>query len=237
MRKLFTLVLCISFFIICLVGCQSSAQKPAVPDQKPKVTDKNTTDEMTASERRVLANRLSKLAESVDGVERASVVISSIGMTNNDLINMDGGNKNNDANNNLNSTNPNSKMNTDPNNNNLSNRMNNNTNNNNMNNNNMNNNTNNNNNTVSGQMVMVGLTLEPSAMRDPATENKIKNTVANKLKASDRRISQVLVTTDPNLIKRINDVAAGIIEGKPIQNFRDDINDITNKVRNQGPAF
>jgi len=57
------------------------------------------------------------------------------------------------------------------------------------------------------------------------------------LTASDRRISQVLVTTDPNLIKRINDVAAGIIEGKPIQNFQTEINDITGKLKQQRPAF
>lgn len=222
MRKLFTLVLCISFLIISLAGCQGAAQKPAAPERKPEVTDNNTTNEMTASDRRVLASRLSKMAENVKGVERASVVVSSIGMTNTGM------NATNDTtpNNNLNSTNPNSKMNTNPNNN-LNNTMNNT----------MNNTNNAVKNNVSGQMVMVGLTLEPSAMRDPATQNKIKTTVANKLKASDRRISQVLVTTDPNLIKRINDVAAGIIEGKPIQNFQNDINDITNKVRDQRPAF
>lgn len=224
MRKIFVLLLCVSFLLISLVGCQSAAKKPMAPERKPNVTSKKPRTEMTASERRVMASRLSKMAESVDGVQRASVVVSSVGMTNTGMgaANNTNNGVNNNNNNNLNSTNPNSKMNTNPNNN-LNNQM--------------NNNTNNATTNFSGQLIMVGLTLQPSAMRDPATQNKIKSTVANKLKASDRRISQVLVTTDPNLIKRINDVAAGIIEGKPIQNFQNDINDINKKVKQQRPAF
>ncbi|MGS0763104.1 YhcN/YlaJ family sporulation lipoprotein [Syntrophomonas curvata] len=220
MRKLFTLLLCISFLLISLVGCQNAAKKPTTPARKPGVTAKKTSSEMTASERRVMASRLSKMAENVKGVRRASVVVSSIGMSNAGMGTTKSTNKSTTTNN-LNSTNPNSRMNTNPNNN-LNNKM---------------NNTNTAKTNYSGQMVMVGLTLEPTATRDPATQNKIKSTVANKLKASDRRISQVLVTTDPTLIKRINDVAAGIIEGKPIQNFQSDINDITRKVKQQRPAF
>lgn len=161
------------------------------PERKPGVTTKKPTTEMTASERRVMANKLSKMAENVKGVKRASVIVSSIGMTNTG---------NNATTNKMTNTNA-ARTN------------------------------------YSGQVVMVGLTLEPTATRDAATINKVKSTVANKLKASDRRISQVLVTTDPNLIKRINDVAAGIIEGKPIQNFQNEINDITGKLKQQRPAF
>lgn len=191
MRKIFTLLLCISFLLIGLIGCQTTAKKPMTPERKPGVTTKKPTTEMTASERRVMANKLSKMAENVKGVKRASVIVSSIGMTNTG---------NNATTNKMTNTNA-ARTN------------------------------------YSGQVVMVGLTLEPTATRDAATINKVKSTVANKLKASDRRISQVLVTTDPNLIKRINDVAAGIIEGKPIQNFQNEINDITGKLKQQRPAF
>lgn len=191
MRKVFTLLLCISFLLISLVGCQTAAKKPMTPEQKPGAAVKKPSTEMSASDRRVMANRLSKMAESVNGVQRASVVVSSIGMTNTGV----NATSNKMTNTNAARTNYN------------------------------------------GQVVMVGLTLEPSAKRDPATINKIKSTVANKLKASDRRISQVLVTTDPNLIKRINDVAAGIIEGKPIQDFQRDINDINSKLKQQRPTF
>lgn len=189
MRKNLTLLLCIAFLLVSLVGCQTTAKKPMTPERKPGVTTKKPTTEMTASERRVMASKLSKTAENVKGVKKASVVVSSIGMTNVNTT------TNKMTNTNAAKTN------------------------------------------YSGQVVMVGLTLEPTATRDAATINKVKSTVANKLKASDSRISQVLVTTDPNLIKRINDVAAGIIEGKPIQNFQDDINDINNKLKQQRPAF
>lgn len=191
MRKIITLLLCVSFLLIGLVGCQTTAKKPMTPARKPGVTAKKPTTEMTASERRVMANKLSKMAENVKGVKRASVIVSSIGMTNTGTT----ATTNKMTNTNAARTN------------------------------------------YSGQVIMVGLTLEPTATRDAATINKIKSTVANKLKASDRRISQVLVTTDPNLIKRINDVAAGIIEGKPIQNFQSDINDISGKLKQQRPAF
>ncbi len=191
MRKIFILLLCVSFLLISLMGCQTTSKKPMTPTRKPGVTTKKPSTEMTASERRVMANKLSKMAENVKGVKRASVIVSSIGMTNTGTT----ATTNKMTNTNAARTN------------------------------------------YSGQVVMVGLTLDPTATRDAATINKIKSTVANKLKASDRRISQVLVTTDPNLIKRINDVAAGIIEGKPIQNFQSDINDISSKLKQQRPAF
>ena len=50
-------------------------------------------------------------------------------------------------------------------------------------------------------MVMVGLSLDEN-MNSADKANEIKRT-ANKLKASDKRISQVLVTTDPGLVQRL----------------------------------
>jgi YhcN/YlaJ family sporulation lipoprotein len=173
------------------MGCQTTSKKPMTPARKPGVTAKKPTTEMTASERRVMANKLSKMAENVKGVKRASVVVSSIGMTNTGVTST----TNKMTNTNAARTN------------------------------------------YSGQIILVGLTLEPTATRDSATINKVKSTVATKLKASDRRISQVLVTTDPTMIKRINDVAAGIIEGKPIQNFQRDITDISGKIKKERVTF
>jgi len=84
---------------------------------------------------------------------------------------------------------------------------------------------------------MVGLNLDSKTENNPTMARNIKQTVANKLKNSDQRISQVLVTTDPTLIQRINDVAAGIIQGKPINNFESDIKDMITKIKQQQPAF
>lgn len=84
---------------------------------------------------------------------------------------------------------------------------------------------------------MVGLTVDPAMMKNPTEINSVKTTVMNKLKASDRRISQVLVSTDPNVIKRLNDVAAGILEGKPIKTFENDIRDLNTRFKQEKPTI
>ena len=130
MRKSLTLLICISFLLISLVGCQTTSKKPMTPTRKPGVTTKKPVTEMTASDRRVMASKLSKMAENVKGVKRASVVVASIGMT------RTGATSNADKMTNTRTTGTN----------------------------------------YSGQVVMVGLTLEPTATRDAATINKVKNT-------------------------------------------------------------
>ena len=210
------LIIVLGFFII---GCQTAAQRPMTPEQ-PQQQD--TTDRaMTETERRDLANRLSRLAEEVEGVERAAVIVSTIDVTQNDRT-IDSnrnpvtpgtttnnprvmpGQPRNDMNNpNMPRTiNPGTDM----------------------------------DNANGGIIVMVGLSLNKNVDTADKT-NEIKRTVVNRLRANDRRISQVLVTTDPNLITRINDVANGIIQGRPIQTFERDINDIGRDLQMQQPAF
>jgi len=197
-----------------MIGCQTTAKKP-MTNRSTNITN---TGEMTPSERRVMASKLSNLAENVDGVQRAAVVVSSIAMTNNmtsrtptsttankninRVVNPEGvGNVNPNTVGNANPTRTAVKGN------------------------------------YSGLIVMVGLNLDSKAENNPTMARNIKQTVANKLKNSDQRISQVLVTTDPTLIQRINDVAAGIIQGKPINNFESDIKDMITKIKQQQPAF
>ena len=224
MRKNLALLLCFTFILTCLVlGCNNAAQRPDLPQDQQRTTD-TADEEMTASERRVLASRLSNLAEQVEGVKKATVVVSSIGMTdstdNNDGRNMGPG-MNSDVNSaqrpgdgnrtttddqvvNNDGVNAVPKVQKG--------------------------------NNVSGLMVMVGLSLDEN-MNNADKASEIKRTVANKLKASDKRISQVLVTTDPGLVQRLSDVAAGIIQGRPIQGYKDDLNDLTRSMRQQQPAF
>jgi len=197
-----------------MIGCQTTAKKP-MTNRSTNITN---TGEMTPSERRVMASKLSNLAENVDGVQRAAVVVSSIAMTNNmtsrtptsttankninRVVNPEGvGNVNPNTVGNANPTQTAVKGN------------------------------------YSGLIVMVGLNLDSKTENNPTMARNIKQTVANKLKNSDQRISQVLVTTDPTLIQRINDVAAGIIQGKPINNFESDIKDMITKIKQQQPAF
>jgi hypothetical protein len=190
-----------------------------------------TDEQMTESERRALASRLSDLAEQVDGVTDATVVVSSIGMTNNGP---DAGTNagrqmqpNSNGNDGIAPLNNNQGMPTNRTT--TNNRATNNTNMNNMQN-------QTDGNSVSGLMVMVGLSLNDKVNGADQT-NQIKRSVMNKLKASDKRISQVLVTTDPGLVQRLTDVAAGIIQGRPIQGFQNDIDDLTRNMRQQNPAF
>lgn len=83
---------------------------------------------------------------------------------------------------------------------------------------------------VTGLVAMVGVTTKPNA-----DEKQVKEAVEKKLKAADSRVSNVLVTTDPNLIRKINDVAAGLIDGKPFQTMKDDINAINQQIKKDNP--
>ncbi|NLG32767.1 MAG: hypothetical protein GX550_04530 [Syntrophomonadaceae bacterium] len=225
-------VLCLGLIIVLgslIIGCQTAAQRPMRPDQPQQQDTPDRT--MTETERRDLANRLSRLAEEVEGVERAAVIVSTIDVTQGDRT-IDSnrnpvtpgtttnnprvmpGQPRNDMNN------PNMPRN-DMNNPNMPRTINPGTDMDNAN---------------DGIIVMVGLSLNKNVDTADKT-NEIKRTVANRLRANDRRISQVLVTTDPNLITRINDVANGIIQGRPIQTFERDINDIGRDLQMQQPAF
>jgi hypothetical protein len=85
-----------------------------------------------------------------------------------------------------------------------------------------------------GLVVMIGLSLNNDGEKQ---DKEIKEEVRQKVKASDNRITQILVTSDPDLMKRISDVAAGIIEGKPVKNFEKDVNDLKQEIKQQQPAF
>ncbi|MDI9479219.1 MAG: YhcN/YlaJ family sporulation lipoprotein [Syntrophomonadaceae bacterium] len=232
MRKNLVLLICFTLILGSLaVGCNNAAQRPDLPQQQQDQNMDRTDEQMTDSERRALASRLSDLAEQVDGVKDATVVVSSIGMT--DSSPDTGTNAGRDTQRNLNVNDPTSPLNNNQgmatNRTTTNNQATNNTNMNNMQN-------RTDGNSVSGLMVMVGLTLDNKVNGADET-NQIKRSVMNKLKASDKRISQVLVTTDPGLVQRLTDVAAGIIQGRPIQGFENDINDLTRNMRQQNPAF
>ncbi|NLB52563.1 MAG: hypothetical protein GX808_06460 [Syntrophomonadaceae bacterium] len=232
---------------ILLIGCQQqAARRPADPNNNQ--TDMN--NEMTENERRVLAGRLSNLAEEIEGVKNASVIVSSIGMTQND--NMNNNQNTNTAPNNMTGTAPRSALPNNPTTNNMNpgNATGTNANNSNRINNNqgmntpeslapsagLTTNTDNNINNSTGLVVMLGLTMEDN-INDANKIKSIKQTVANRLRGADSRITQVLVTSDPGLIERINDVAAGLLEGRPIRSFDNDIKNLGNDLQREMPAF
>jgi len=68
-------------------------------------------------------------------------------------------------------------------------------------------------------VVMVGLTLNTQTLATNAKQQSTKNTVKQKIQSSDKRVTDVLVTTDTNMVKKISDVASGLIEGKPVLSY------------------
>lgn len=74
--------------------------------------------------------------------------------------------------------------------------------------------------TSSGKIVvMVGLTLNTQNMATAAKQQSTKKMVKQRIQSNDKRVTDVLVTTDANMVKKINDVAAGLIEGKPVLSY------------------
>lgn len=190
MRKKMAMLLLLNFIItLMLVGCPGPAQKPTTPPAKPRTTQ-NNADGMTASQRRVLANRLSTVATKVPGVQRAAIVVMDVGMTTKGATGTTSTAKT--------ATNMRS---------------------------------------TRGVMVMAGLTMDKTAMNDRATATRIKRTVANRIKAADKKISQVMVTSDPQLIKRIDTIAAGIVAGQPIQRYQQEINDLGQRLRQENAVY
>lgn len=222
------LLLCIGLMIVvAAAGCQTS-KKPMAPAKKPAQVQKKPAVDMSASERRVMANRLSRIAEGVPGVKKATVVVMDMNMTSNTTgttttpktitgtgktttgtgttggTGTIGGTSTTGRTGTTTGTSTANKST-------MSNK--------------------------SGTMVMVGLTLNSTTGNSAAKTASTKSMVAKRIKASDKRISQVLVTTDPNLIKRLNDIAAGILEGKPVQSFSKDVRDLNTKLKQQKSIY
>jgi hypothetical protein len=66
---------------------------------------------------------------------------------------------------------------------------------------------------------MVGITLNTEVMASATQQASTKKMVKQKILDSDKRVTDVLVTSDANMVKKINDVAAGLIEGKPVLSY------------------
>lgn len=169
MKKTILLLLCLGILMGWLAGCQKPAQKPQ--------TLQPESSGLTTSDCRVISDKLSKQARQIDGVGKATVILSE-----------DKGSQNVTP-----SPTPGQTQ-------------------------------------VKGLTVMVGITLGSGA-----DGNTVKRKVTQKLKETDSRVSRVMVTTDPNLIKKIDEVAAALIEGKPIQTMKERIDAISQQIQKERP--
>ncbi|MGE5455404.1 MAG: YhcN/YlaJ family sporulation lipoprotein, partial [Methylocystaceae bacterium] len=76
--------------------------------------------------------------------------------------------------------------------------------------------------------VMVGIELNAD-IKGSASE-KVKKQVADRIKSNDTKVNKVLVTTDPDLITRLKDIASGVIKGKPVSSFAKEISELAKRI-------
>lgn len=81
---------------------------------------------------------------------------------------------------------------------------------------------------LSGNTVIVGLKIKPDIEEKRTSE--IKKEVVRRIKAADKRIRNVEVTTNPNIITRIKKIAKGIGQGRPISAFGREFEEILRRI-------
>lgn len=82
--------------------------------------------------------------------------------------------------------------------------------------------------TGTGYTAMVGIEL--SSNTKGSTAEMVKKQVGSRVKSKEKQITKVLVTTDPNMITRLKDIAAGVIKGRPISGFAKEIDELARRI-------
>ncbi|MHB1419342.1 MAG: YhcN/YlaJ family sporulation lipoprotein [Bacillota bacterium] len=82
---------------------------------------------------------------------------------------------------------------------------------------------------VSGNTAFVGLELNKKTTNTRETD-MIKNDVATRIKKMESRITTVLVASDPDTMTRLNKIATGIREGKPVSSFVTELSVIARRI-------
>lgn len=176
-------------------GCNKTAQKPQ------NNTSNSGVQQTSDADKRIMASNFSNIAMGVNGVQKATVVVSST------AANSQNANANSNSAATLNpapnesGTTANISETTDQ--------------------------------STAKLVVMVGLTLNAAASNDQTKENQIKEEVKTKIMQSDQRVNEVLVTTNADMVKKLQDVAAGVIQGQPVQSYAQDINELDKSIRAQ----
>ncbi len=85
---------------------------------------------------------------------------------------------------------------------------------------------------VVGNVAMVGVDLRDQLSGDK--ENELKSRISANTKKEIPELAEVWVTSDPDLVTRIRDLAGRISRGEPITGFFDEITNIAKKLQPQG---
>jgi YhcN/YlaJ family sporulation lipoprotein len=78
---------------------------------------------------------------------------------------------------------------------------------------------------LSYNTALVGLDLKPGA-----DANTVKAEVGNVIKRANNMIKNVLVSTDPELNTRLVNISRGIAQGKPVDTFTKEIDQLRNRL-------
>jgi len=81
---------------------------------------------------------------------------------------------------------------------------------------------------ITGNTAMVGLQFNDQ-YKGRLTDS-IKKQVEKKVKDADNRISRVVVTADPDLVSRIEEIFKEIGNGRPISGFTKELNEMINRI-------
>lgn len=173
MKKITHLVLFLFIAGVFVTGGCQTAKKPVAPEKK------TSPSQVTESDKRVMANRFSTIAQGVEGVSKATVVIASADTSARETSTSAG--------------------------------------------------------TSKGKIVvMVGLTLDAGSNTSKGKQQTVMSTVKKRIMANDKRVTDVLVTADANMVKKINDIAAGLIEGKPVLSYAKNAAELGKMMKKQG---
>ncbi|HHU79211.1 MAG TPA: YhcN/YlaJ family sporulation lipoprotein [Clostridiales bacterium] len=81
---------------------------------------------------------------------------------------------------------------------------------------------------VTGNTAMVGLQFNDQYKGD--LTNAIKKQVEKRVRDTDKRIDRVVVTADPDMVSRIEEIFEDIGRGKPISGFTKELNEMINRI-------
>lgn len=81
---------------------------------------------------------------------------------------------------------------------------------------------------ISGNTAIVGIDMKASVQG--THETQVKKKVEKTVRDTDKGIKNVSVTSDPDLYKRIDNIAKGIAAGKPLSEFTKQITEILKRI-------
>lgn len=168
-----------------LGGCHKANQQ-----QKP-LNPKNKQDnllEISNSEQRIMASKISNLSEEVEGVNRAAVIITRSKIIDKNFIKKaqkekQKGDKQNIA---------------------LP---------------------------DGGLIVIIGAGVNEKMHEDSDEWGKVHDELINKVKSADISISQVYATIDPEIVGKIDNIAAATLQGESVSKHEDEIKDIISEIK------